>query len=136
MSWFKKKVSEISIGEINTRLRGFLLDSQINDAYDISLILGCAHISIEVAEKEEEESEKRVERISHLVPLIYAHSQALSQGSIEFQRSNLPENFSALPDEIWWDSRKLLEQVSTAAMLGSIAQLVDMGLLDIPKRYR
>lgn len=136
MKWFKKNSSEISIAEINTRLRGFLLDSQINDAYEISLILGCGHISLEVAEKEEEESEKRVERISHLVPLIYAHSQALAQGSIEFQRSNLPENFPKLPDEVWWDSRKLMEQVSTAAMLGSIAQLVDMGLLEIPKRYR
>lgn len=136
MSWFKKKVYEISIAEINARLRGFLLDSQINDAYEISLILGCAPISIEVAEKEEEESEKRVEKMSHLVPLIYAHSQALAQGSIEFQRSNLPENFPTLPDEVWWDSRKLMEQVSTAAMLGSISQLVDMGLLEIPKRYR
>lgn len=136
MSWFKKKSSEVSIAEINTRLRGFLLDSQINDAYDISIILGCGHISTEVAEKEEEESEKRVERISHLVPLIYAHSQALSQGSVEYQRANLPDSFPNLPDEVWWDSRKLMEQVSTAAMLGSIAQLVDMGLLEIPKRYR
>lgn len=136
MKWFKKNSQEISIAEINARLRGFLLDSQINDAYEMSVILGCGHISLEVAEKEEEESEKRIDRISHLMPLIYAHSQALSQGAVEFQRTNLPENFPELPDEVWWDSRKLMEQVSTAAMLGSISQLVDMGLLEIPKRYR
>lgn len=136
MKWFKKNSQEISIAEINARLRGFLLDSQINDAYEMSVILGCGNISLEVAEKEEEESEKRVDRISHLMPLIYAHSQALSQGAVEFQRTNLPENFPELPDEVWWDSRKLMEQVSTAAMLGSISQLVDMGLLEIPKRYR
>lgn len=136
MSWFKKRSSEISIAEINARLRGFLLDSQINDAYEMSLILGCGHISEEVAEKEEDESEKRVDRIAHLVPLVYAHAQALAQGSVEFQRSNLPDSFPELPDEVWWDSRKLMEQVATAAMLGSIAQLVDMGLLEIPKRYR
>jgi hypothetical protein len=136
VKWFKKNSQEISIAEINARLRGFLLDSQINDAYEMSVILGCGNISLEVAEKEEEESEKRVDRISHLMPLIYAHSQALSQGAVEFQRTNLPENFPELPDEVWWDSRKLMEQVSTAAMLGSISQLVDMGLLEIPKRYR
>jgi hypothetical protein len=136
VKWFKKSSQEVSIAEINARLRGFLLDSQINDAYEMSVILGCGHISHEVAEKEEEESDKRIEKISHLMPLIYAHSQALSQGTIEFQRTNMPENFPELPDEVWWDSRKLMEQVSTAAMLGSISQLVDMGLLEIPKRYR
>ena len=136
MTWFRKKPQEVSIAEINARLRGFILDSQINDAHEVSLILGCGNISLEVAEKEEEESEKRIERISHLMPLIYAHSQALAQGTVEFQRSNVPENFPELPDEIWWDSRKLMEQVSIAAMLGSIAQLVDLGLLEIPKRFR
>lgn len=136
MKWFKKKSSEPSIAEINSRIRGFLYDSQIEDAYDISLILGCGPISPEVAEKEEEESEKRLDKISHLMPLMYAHAQALAQGSIEYQRSNLPPSLSQLPDELWWDSRKLLEQISSAAMMGSISQLVDMGLLEIPKRYR
>jgi hypothetical protein len=106
------------------------------DAHDVSVILGCGPISEEIAEKEEEESDKRLDKISHLMPMIYAHSQALAQGSIEYQRSNVPESLQSLPDELWWDSRKLLEQVSSAAIVGSISQLVDMGLLEIPKRYR
>jgi hypothetical protein len=117
-------------------MRGFLLDSQINNAHEISLILGCAAESDELMEKEEEESEKRLERISHLIPLLYAHAQSLSQGAVEYQRSNLPTSMGKLPDAVWWDSRKLLEQVSVAALLGAISQLVDMGLLEIPKRYK
>jgi hypothetical protein len=136
VKWFKKKSSELSLSELNHRLRGFLLDSQINDAHEISVMLGCGPISEEVAEKEEEESEKRLERVAHLTPLIYAYSQALASGSIEYQRSSLPDSLKSLPDEVWWDSRKLLEQVSMAALLGAISQLVDMGLLEIPKRYR
>lgn len=137
MSWFKKQKSqELSVSELNSRVRGFVLDSQINNAHEISVILGCPALSEEVAEKEEEESEKRVERISHLVPLLYAHAQSLSQGTIEFQRTSLTENYKNLPDALWWDSRKLLEQMSIAALLGSISQLVDMGLLEIPKRYK
>lgn len=136
MKWFKKKSQNISISEINSRVRGFLYDSQMDNAYDISLILGCAPISPEVAEKEEEESEKRMDNISYLMPLLYAQAQALSQGSIEYQRTNVPESLSSLPDELWWESRKLLEQISSAAMMGAIAQLVDMGLLEIPKRFR
>lgn len=136
MSWFKKRSESISIAEINSRIRGFLYDSQMDNAYDISLILGCGPISTEVAEKEEEESEKRMDAISYLMPLLYAQAQALAQGSIEHQRSNMPESLSSLPDELWWDSRKLLEQISSAAMMGAIAQLVDMGLLEVPKRFR
>lgn len=137
MSWFRRrKSSEVSIAEINMRLRGFLLDSQINNSHEISVILGCGFISEELMEKEEEESDKRLERISHLTALIHAHAQALSTGAVEYQRSELSEEFKDLPDEMWWESKKLLEQVAVASLLGSISQLVDMGLLDIPKRYR
>jgi hypothetical protein len=133
---FKKPKADLTMAEISTRMRGFLLDSQINNAHEISLILGCAAESDELMEKEEEESEKRLERISHLIPLLYAHAQSLSQGAVEYQRSNLPTSMGKLPDTVWWDSRKLLEQVSVAALLGAISQLVDMGLLEIPKRYK
>lgn len=136
MRLFKKPKADLTMAEISTRMRGFLLDSQINNAHEISLILGCAAESDELMEKEEEESEKRLERISHLIPLLYAHAQSLSQGAVEYQRSNLPTSMGKLPDTVWWDSRKLLEQVSVAALLGAISQLVDMGLLEIPKRYK
>lgn len=136
MRLFKKPKPDLTMAEISTRMRGFLLDSQINNAHEISLILGCAAESDELMEKEEEESEKRLERISHLIPLLYAQAQSLTQGAVEYQRSNLPASVGKLPDAVWWDSRKLLEQVSVAALLGAISQLVDMGLLEIPKRYR
>lgn len=136
MRWFKRRSPDLTMTEVNSRVRGFLLDSQINNAHEISLILGCAAQSEELAEKEEEESDKRLERISHLVPILYAQAQTLSQGTIEYQRTNLPDSIGKIPDPIWWDSRKLLEQVSVAALLGAISQLVDMGLLEIPKRYR
>lgn len=137
MRWRRRRQdSGLSIAEINLRLRGFLLDSQINNSHEISVILGCGFISEELMEKEEEESDKRVERISHLTALIHAHAQALSTGAVEYQRSELSEEFKDLPDEMWWESKKLLEQVAVASLLGSISQLVDMGLLEIPKRYR
>lgn len=137
MSWFRKKRQlDLSVTEINNRIRGFILDSQINNAHDIAEILGCPAISDEVAEKEEEESEKRIERISHLTPLLFALSQSLSQGAVEYQRSRISEVIGNVPDAMWWESRKLLEQMSVATLVGTISQLVDMGLLEIPKRYK
>lgn len=134
----RRRTPDITLAEISTRLRGFILDSQINNAHEISVILGCAITSEEVAEKEEEESEKRVERISYLFPLIYSYSHALAEGATTYQRSitSGSEELPNLPEELWIESRKLMEQVSVAALVGSISQLIDMGLLEVPKLRR
>lgn len=139
MFWNRRRSHpEMTLTEITSRLRGFILDSQINNAHEISVILGCAPTSEEVAEKEEEESEKRVDAISYLFPLIYAHAHALSDGATSFQKQALPTlgEIPNIPEEVWIESRKLMEQVSIAALVGSISQLVDMGLLEIPKMRR
>lgn len=138
MFWKRRKDVDISMAEITARLRGFILDSQINNAHEISVILGCALTSEEVAEKEEEESEKRIDKVSYLFPLIYAHAHALAEGATTFQRSNVPEHPEVpnIPEEVWTESRKLMEQVAVSALVGSISQLVDMGLLAVPKPRR
>lgn len=130
---FKKRRNKMTLGEVSSRLRGFVLDSQIQNAHELSVILGCSIISDEVQEREEEESDKRVAKISYLVPMLYAHAHALAEGAIEYQRSNADDVYKNLPDEIWWESRRMMEQVSLSALMGSISQLVDMGLLSIPK---
>jgi hypothetical protein len=137
---FKKKKdkfrNDMSILEISARLREFILDSQIQNAHELSVILGCPHISEDVMEREEEESDKRVDKISHLVPLLYAQAHALAEGSIEYQRSNLPESLKGVPDELWWESRKMMEQISLAVLVGSISQLVELGLVELPKKKK
>lgn len=141
--WKKKKKYgyDISASEITERLRGFILDSQIHNGHEISVILGCAVSSDEVMDKEEEESDKRVERISYLVPLIYAMSHALAEGAMEYQRavftdSAPKEAAHTVNSELWIESRKLMEQVAMSALLGAVSQLIDMGLLEIPKQLR
>lgn len=136
--WFKNKRrdQDISLAEVSNRIRGLILDSQIQDPHTLSMLLGCSAISEDVQEREEEESDKRVAKIGYLVPLLFAHVHLLADGAVEYQRENLPEELSSLPDEIWNESRKMLEQVSLSAILGSLSQLVDMGLLEIPKKYR
>jgi hypothetical protein len=137
MSWLKKKKNELSLADVTNRIRGLILDSQIQNAHELSVILGCTAISDDVQEREEEESDKRVAKISYLVPLLYAHVHLLSEGAVEFQKSNLPEDMEIeLPEELWYESRKMMEQVSLSAIMGSISQLIDMGLLEIPRKYK
>jgi hypothetical protein len=134
----KKKKAEfnLSLAEVTARLRGFILDSQIQNAHELSTILGCSSLSDEVAEREEEESDKRVEKINYLVPLLFAHSHALAEGAVEFQRSTLSPEVKGLPDEVWWESRKMMEQIAVSTLIGSVSQLVDMGLLEIPRKLK
>lgn len=132
----RKKSIELGLAEITNRVRGFVLDSQVENAHELSVILGCSAISDEVQEREEQESEKRVEKINYLVPMVYAHAHALAEASVEFQKSNAGPDMKSIPDELWWESRKMMEQISMAAIVGSISQLVDMGLLEVPKKRK
>lgn len=133
----KKKTPKLkTMNDISARMREFILDSQIQNAHELSVILGCPHISEEVMEREEEESDKRVDKISHLVPLLYAQAHALAEGTIEYQRSNLSDEMKGLPDELWWESKKTMEQLALAVLVGSVSQLVELGLIEIPKKRK
>lgn len=134
---FKKKDKyEPSLEEVTRRLRGFILDSQVQNAHELSIILGCSAISPEVQEREEEESDIRTAKIAYLIPMLYAHAHAMADGAMEYQRDNLPDNLKNLPNEIWYQSRTMMTDVGMSVLMGSISQLVDMGLLEIPKSQR
>jgi hypothetical protein len=133
----RKKKEELTLADVTNRLRGFILDSQIQHAHELSVILGCTPLSEELQEKEEEESDNRIEKISTLIPLLYAHAHVLAEGAVEYQRSNVTnETLKNLPDEMWWESRKMMEQMALSVLLGSVSQLVDMGLLDVSKKRK
>jgi hypothetical protein len=134
---FKKKtVKGIPLEEVTRRLRGFILDSQVQNAHEMSVILGCSAISEEVQEREEEESDNRTAKISYLVPMLYAYSHALADGAMEYQRSNTPDTLKDLPKEIWYQSRSMMTDLALSALMGSVSQLVDMGLLEVPKKHK
>jgi hypothetical protein len=136
---FKRKkelAPSVSLADLANRVRGLILDSQIQHAHELSEILGCAVLSDEVQEREEEESDKRIAKISYLVPLLFAQVHLLAEGAIEYQKENVPEEIEGIPEEIWRESRKMMEQVSLSALMGSVSQLVDMGLLEIPRKYK
>ena len=129
----KKKPKKI---DITARIRGYILDSQITSPHEISIVLGCSIISDEVKEHEEKESDKRVDRISYLIPVLHAHAHIISEGAVEFQRHHETVKDQDISDDIWDKSQDMMEHISMSALLGSISQLVDMGLLKVPKEHK
>jgi hypothetical protein len=132
----KKKKGVPSLAEMTARVRGFILDSQIQDAHELTVLLGCSPISDDVAQKEEEESDKRVERISYLVPVIFGYAHMLSEAATEFQKQNAPDSLKDIPKEAWVETRRQMEQINISVLVGAISQLVDMELLAIPKKNK
>lgn len=136
MAMFKKKKkrrTKITMAEVTSRVRGLIVDSQIQDAHRLAELAGCSSISLELQEHEEIESDDRVDLIEPLIPILFAHAHILSEASIEYQKENL-EGANKLPVEIWQFSRKMTEQIAFSTLVGSLSQLVDMGLVTIPKR--
>lgn len=135
---FKKRKDKAmpSIAEISSRLRGFIMDSQVQNGHELAVILGCSATSEELQLHEENESDKRLDKIAHLVPLLYAYAHTLAEASVEYQRANTSEELKSIPDEVWWESRKLMEQVALSVLMGAVSQLVDMKLIRLAKGHK
>lgn len=134
MSFWRKRYSpDISVAEIQARIRGFVYDSQIPNPQEVSSFLGCSAISEEVNDKEEEESDLRVGRISSLIPILYALSHAMAQGTVAHQKESAEQE---IPSEAWKATQKIFTQIATNTLVGAISQLVDLGLLNMPPRKR
>jgi hypothetical protein len=131
----KKLRAEVTLAELNKRIRGFLLDSQVQNAHDLSVIVGCSPISDDVADREDEESDKRVARIAHLIPILYAYSHTMAEAATEYQKTNTRSDLK-ISEEIWQFSRTMTEQISLSALLGAVSQMVDMGILEPTKKKR
>lgn len=135
----KKDIKNLGLGDITARIRGFFLDSQIEEAAHISLLMGCASISDDVAEREVEESDKRVARISHLVPLLYAYAHSMADGIVEHQRFHFEEAQAdgeeiELPSEAWTSTRTVFMQIAMNTLMGGLSQLVDMEVVTVKKK--
>lgn len=137
MRWrWKRTKRSVSLADVSSRIRGFLLDSQINDAHDLALTLGCSPISDEVALMEEDESDRRVAEVGILTPLLYSYAHALAEATIEHQKDSASPEMDKVPKEVWDYSRKLIEQVAISVLIGAVSQMVDMKLLNLPKKLR
>jgi hypothetical protein len=78
-------------------------------------------------------SDVRVSKVAHLTSLLYVFAHAMAEGVIEAQRDQVGEE-AEIPPEVWATTRKVFSEMATNTLIGSISQLVDMGILSINKR--
>jgi len=140
MRFFKSKKPKYkritSVKQIKAHLREFILDSQIPDGDEISVHLGCSPVSEEVLEKEHEESDIRVEKISYLIPLLYGYASLFSEAFVTSLTSPHPEmspEMAQLHDIVAAQTKSALKEPMAALLVGAVSQMVDLGLLELPK---
>lgn len=132
MIWNRRKRTRMTLGDIPNRIKGFILDSQVNDADHISMLLGCSPVSEDVAERELEESDNRVAQVDHLIPVMYAYCHAMAEGMVEHQQAHASEEeLEQIPQAAWGATRKVFTQVALNSMLGAISQMTDLGLITV-----
>ena len=141
MMFFRKRKVELDLEALTTevmfRMRGLLLDSQLEDAFSLSVIAGTTMVSDEVAEMEEAASDRRLKRVEHLTPLIVAQTFAIAKSNMELQKTNMSGDVSQVPEEVWSQMVTHNHQMMLGAVLGSISQMVDLRLLSVgPRRPR
>lgn len=140
MMLFKKKkkpkyATITSPQQIKAYIREFLFDTQLPDAYEASEILGCPPISIDVQEKYEEESEVRVERISHIIPLLYGYAAMFATATADlaphaFIDTDIDDKANPLAAKLLGaldqTTKKMLEDSMSHLLVGAVSQLVDL----------
>lgn len=135
---FKKK-QKLTIADMQNRLREFMLDTQHPHAHHMSELLGCVLISDEIAEKEEEESNKRVSVVAPLLPVLFAYSKIFSDAMIRHQRSHIndEDDVDFISEEEWTETEGVFAQIAISTLIGSMSQLLDMGFIKLtPKKVR
>jgi len=94
-------------------------------------------LSEELVDKEEEESDARVSEVDHLIPIMYAYAHAMAEGLVSHQREHLTdEEQEGIPSQAWHATQKVFTQVAMNSLLGTVSQLVDMGMLTVPRRKK
>lgn len=124
---------DVSISGIQSRIRGFVYDSQVPDPQALASYLGCSAISDDVEEREEQESERRVKRIAALMPMLYAYAHSMAEATIAHQLDMSEEK---IPSAAWKATQKVFTQIALNTMVGALAQLVDLDFLRVPKVKR
>jgi hypothetical protein len=136
--FFRKKKKELDLDALTTevmfRMRGLLLDAQLEEAFSLSVISGTSMVSDEVAQKEQEESDLRFSRIAHLQPLIFAHTYHIAKSMAELQRIRMGKGAEVIDPEEWENVIAATQQIALASVVGSLSQMVDLNLLTVGPR--
>jgi hypothetical protein len=129
----KKKITKILNISMPTLIREAIFDSIFDDVAALSASMGLPPISDEVADMEEQASQKRLERFSNLLPLIEAHADIAARiAASAYELEMLGEHPESKPliEEDLIHIIELFKIVSLSSSISVISTLINLDLLE------
>lgn len=139
----RKFKRDATIAGMVSRIRGFILDSQVEHSdHIIELLIGVV-MSDDVADREAEESDVRTDRIRQLIPILYLFANSMAEGLVQHQRAHVDSDDEDdeyesggkdLPEEAWKATERVFAEIAFSTAVGAVSQLLDMGLIETYKK--
>jgi hypothetical protein len=117
----------IALQTIQSKIREFLFDTQIEEAEHMSELMGCSPLSEELFNRESDESEKRIKKIEHLIPLAFAYATTLADALIKHELSHSTERTKSPVQTLI--TRQIILTSAFPAIVAALSQMVDLGLV-------
>jgi hypothetical protein len=129
----KKKDKKVEVTHIPLPIliRQVIYDSMLEPSEGIAEIMGLPPISDEVAEMEVEDSQKRLERFSKLLPFIDSHSDMASRiCAAAYAIEDEEDSLSSLGDVDIDNVTSLFKVVAISSTISCISTLFNLGLIE------
>lgn len=129
----KKKDKKVEVKHIPLPIliRQVIYDSMLEPSEGIAEIMGLPPISDEVAEMEVEDSQKRLERFSKLLPFIDSHSDMTSRiCAAAYAIEDEEDSLSSLGDVDIDNVTSLFKVVAISSTISCISTLFNLGLIE------
>jgi hypothetical protein len=111
-------------------MRQVIYDTMLMPAEDIANAMGLPPISDEVADMEEQASEKRLQRFSRLLPLIDSHADIASKIAVAaylLEDNQIEENFMEDAETL----QRLFRLVALSSSLSCVSTLFNLELIEL-----
>ena len=119
---------------LSTLARWYMYDMDVQDANKLAVALDLTPVSEEGDEKERQDSDDRIDRISGLIPFFNTMANINAEAVFQVQRQELPPEMKEMlanPTPELMQLVKFYEGLSFAAILSSFSSAAELGLIKL-----
>lgn len=119
---------------VKNSIRSFLRDTQHPDSDEFIKILEVGNVSEDVADMEWDESARRLEKMEYLFPALESFAGMYAKAWATSTTRQATEDGASLPPDFIDKTSASLQLNLLACLVGSVSQLIEFELIEIPRR--
>lgn len=123
---------------VTTLARWYLYDVDVNNPNKLAMLLDLTPVSEEGDEKERQDSDVRVDRLTNMFPFIKTMAEINAKAVFQVQRTELPQELSKFLDINSPEMEQLVrfyESISFAAIMSALSSAAELGLVELSGKF-